>query len=57
LKEILQNKNVWILPVNSGIEYLKNPMSNADLIVGKLPAFSCNKPDPPAHCEKDNNCQ
>jgi hypothetical protein len=42
LTEITAKDDVWIVPVSAGLEYRKNPLTNAQLKAGELDAFNCD---------------
>jgi len=42
LDEITALDDVWIVPINAGLEYRKNPKTNAELTSGALEAFNCD---------------
>ena len=56
LKEITDLEDVWVVPVSAGIEYMKDPKTNQQLIDGELPAFGC-KNFPPEDCISPQNCK
>ena len=58
LEEILslKDKNVWIVPVAAGIEYRKNPMTNADLTAKKFAPFNCDS-FPAEDCPSPSVCE
>jgi len=44
LKELLELPDVWIVPIKDGIEYMKNPQTNQQLLdQGKDSVFGCNR--------------
>jgi len=56
LEDILKNDDVWVLPVNTGIEYVKNPKTNQQLLNGDHPSFTCDLPAE-IDCSFSTNCQ
>jgi len=43
LKDILELPNVWVVPIRDGIEYMKDPKTNDELLAqGKDSVFGCN---------------
>lgn len=56
LEEILKRKDVWVVPVDAGIEYRKNPMSNADLTANMFEPFNCDS-FPAEDCFSPSVCE
>ena len=51
IDEITTLDDVWIVPIQSGLDYRKNPVTNAELLNGTLDSFHCdNFPTPPQPC-------
>jgi hypothetical protein len=48
--------DVWIVPINAGLEYRKNPKTNEELKNGDLDAFNCDA-FPPEDCFNAISCQ
>ena len=47
--------DVWVVPINAGLEYRKNPKTNDELKAGALDAFNCDN-FPVADCFSPTNC-
>ena len=47
--------DVWVVPINAGLEYRKNPKTNDELKAGALDAFNCDN-FPVADCFSSTNC-
>jgi len=56
LTEITSYDDVWVVPISAGIEYMKDPKTNQQLIDGELPAFGC-KNFPAPDCISPQNCK
>ena len=50
LEEITTYDDVWIVPIWAGLQYRMNPVTNAELINGTLPAFHCDSFPAPGPC-------
>ena len=51
LDDITQLDDVWIVPIQAGIAYRKAPLTNGEILGGRLPEFHCdNFPIPSEPC-------
>merc|ERR1711972_1155682 len=55
IAEITQLPDVWIVPVWAGLQYRMNPVTNAELLNGTIPAFGCDN-FPAKNCHPENTC-
>jgi len=57
MEEITQLDDVWIVPISAGLDYTRNPVTNAELLNGTLPSFHCdNFPTPPSPPCRETSC-
>ena len=57
MEEITKLGDVWIVPISAGLDYTRNPVTNAELLNGTLPSFHCdNFPTPPSPPCRETSC-
>ena len=49
-QEISSYEDVWIVPVKAGLDYMKNPLSNEQLLAAGLTSPPSPSSSPPLHC-------